>query len=228
MEQAIQRLLERGTKGLIFDMDGTLVHNMHFHRQAWYAFLEKHGIDVVDEDFDRKNAGTILEIVPRFFEGVTDTAEIMRLGMEKEALYREIYRPHVNPLPGLREFLEAARKGGLKLALATAADQGNIDFTLEELGITGHFDAITGSEEVKKGKPDPEVFLISARKLGFGPAECIVFEDSHVGIQAGLAAGMEVIAMATTHTRAELNERPLLAILEDYNAIRRAELKRPS
>jgi len=63
MEQVIQRLLERGTKGLIFDMDGTLVHNMHFHRQAWYAFLERHGINIVDEDFDRKNAGTIVEIL---------------------------------------------------------------------------------------------------------------------------------------------------------------------
>lgn len=228
MEQAIHGLVARGTKGLIFDMDGTLVHNMHFHRQAWYAFLQKHGIDINDEDFDRKNAGTIVEIVPRFFEGVTDHAEIMRLGMEKEALYREIYRPHVQALPGLRAFLEAARAGGLKLALATAADRGNIDFTLEELGITDLFDAITGSEEVKKGKPDPEVFLVSARKLGLTPAQCIVFEDSHVGIQAGLSAGMEVIGMATTHTRAELNERPLLAILDDYKAIRNADLKKPS
>jgi len=228
MEHVIKRLLDRGTKGLIFDMDGTLVHNMHFHRQAWYAFLERHGIDVVDEDFDRKNAGTIVEIVPRFFEGLTDHAEIMRLGMEKEALYREIYRPHVHPLPGLRNFLEAARNGGLKLALATAADQGNIDFTLEELGIVSHFDAITGSEEVSKGKPDPEVFLVSARKLGLSPSECIVFEDSHVGIQAGLAAGMDVIGMATTHTRAELKERPLLAILDDYDSIRDIDLKKPS
>ena len=215
-------------RAVLFDMDGTLVHNMHFHRQAWYAFLQKHGIDINDEDFDRKNAGTIVEIVPRFFDGVTDHAEIMRLGMEKEALYREIYRPHVQPLAGLRNFLDAARAAGLKLALATAADRGNIDFTLEELGITGMFDAITGGEEVKKGKPDPEVFLVSARKLGLKPGDCIVFEDSHVGIQAGLSAGMEVIGMATTHTRAELSERPLLAILDDYEAMRTAELKKPS
>jgi beta-phosphoglucomutase len=224
MEQAIQRLLDRGTKGLIFDMDGTLVHNMHFHQQAWLAFLEQHGIRVTDAEFHEKNAGTILEVVPKFFEGLTDRDEIIRLGRQKEALYRDLYRPHVKPLPGLREFLEAARDGGIKLALATAADQPNIDFTLEELGLTAHFDAITGAEEVKKGKPDPEVFLISARKLGLTPTECIVFEDSHVGIRAGLAAGMPVIAMATTHTREELKERPLLAILDDYAMIRNADL----
>jgi beta-phosphoglucomutase len=225
MEQTIRYLQVRGTKGLIFDMDGTLVHNMHFHQQAWLSFLAQYGIEVTDAEFQEKNAGTILEVVPRFFEGLTDHEEIARLGREKEALYRELYRPHVQPLPGLKEFLEAARAGGLKLALATAADQDNIRFTLEELGITGLFDAITGSEEVKKGKPDPEVFLISARKLGLLPSECIVFEDSHVGIRAGLAAGMPVIAMATTHTREELNERPLLAILEDYAMIRDADLK---
>jgi len=224
MEQAIQRLLDRGTKGLIFDMDGTLVHNMHYHQQAWLSFLEQYDIKVTDAEFQEKNAGTILEVVPKFFEGLTDREEIIRLGREKEALYRELYRPHVKPLPGLREFLEAARAGGLKLALATAADQPNIDFTLEELGLTDHFDAITGAEEVKKGKPDPEVFLISARKLGLIPSECIVFEDSHVGIRAGLAAGMPVIGMATTHTREELNERPLLAILDDYAMIRNADL----
>ena len=109
-----------------------------------------------------------------------------------------------------------------------AREMDEVAKTLEELGITGMFDAITGGEEVKKGKPDPEVFLVSARKLGLKPGDCIVFEDSHVGIQAGLSAGMEVIGMATTHTRAELSERPLLAILDDYEAMRTAELKKPS
>ncbi len=225
MEKAIQQLKDGGIKGLIFDMDGTLVHNMHFHQQAWLAFLEKHGINVSEEEFWEKNAGTITEIVPRFFDGLTDEAEIIRLGNEKEAMYRELYRPHVEPLPGLKEFLETARSAGLRLALATAADKGNIDFTLEELGITGHFDVLTGSEEVKKGKPDPEVFLVSAKKLGLKNGECLVFEDSHVGISAALAAGMPVIGMATTHTREELTAQPLLAILDDYVMIGNTDIQ---
>ena len=75
MEKAIQQLKDGGIKGLIFDMDGTLVHNMHFHQQAWLAFLEKHGINVSEEEFWEKNAGTITEIVPRFFDGLTDEAD---------------------------------------------------------------------------------------------------------------------------------------------------------
>jgi len=203
-------------RAAVFDMDGTLVDNMHVHRDAWRLFLERKGMPFDEEQYHRNNTGTITEIIPRFFPEATDPAEAYRLGMEKEAVYRETYRGRVEPLPGLVAFLDALRKAEIRIALATAADRGNIDFTLDELGIRDRFDALVGSEDVQRGKPHPDVYLRAAERLGIEPPHCLAFEDSHSGIQAALAAGMRVVGMVTTHTRGELEGYPLHALLHDY------------
>lgn len=204
-------------RAAIFDMDGTLVDNMHFHQQAWFSFLEDHGIQVSEAEYHAKNAGILPEIIARFFPDVTDIEIVYELGRKKERKYQEIYRPHVKALPGLETFLTSLRQAGIRIALATAADRGNIDFTLDALGIRDHFDVIVGAEEVSKGKPDPEVFLLTAEKLGIEPDACAAFEDSNPGIRAALAAGMRVVGLATTHTNDELSIFPLHAIINDYN-----------
>jgi HAD superfamily hydrolase (TIGR01509 family) len=198
-------------------MDGTLVNNMHFHQQAWFAFLEEHGLRVTEEEYQDKNAGILPEIIARFFPEVTDIETVYELGRKKEQKYQEIYRPHIQALPGLESFLSSLRRSGVRTGLATAADRGNIDFTLDALGIREYFDVIVGAEEVTKGKPDPEVFLVTAEKLGVEPADCAAFEDSNPGIRSALAAGMRVVGLATTHTNDELSIFPLHAIINDYN-----------
>lgn len=204
-------------KAAIFDMDGTLVDNMHFHQEAWFAFFSDHGLSVSPEEYHAKNAGILPEIMARFFPEVIDLASLYALGRKKEQKYQEIYRPHIKALPGLESFLSTLRQNGIKIGLATAADRGNIDFTLDALGIREHFDVIIGAEEVSKGKPDPEVFLVTAQKLGIEPAACAAFEDSNPGIRSALAAGMRVVGLATTHTNDELSIFPLHAIINDYN-----------
>lgn len=204
-------------RAAIFDMDGTLVDNMHFHQQAWFAFLEDHGLTVSEDEYHAKNAGILPEIIARFFPEVTDIEAVYELGRKKERKYQEIYRPHMQALPGLEVFLNTLRKAGIRTGLATAADRGNIDFTLDALGIREQFDVIVGAEEVSKGKPDPEVFLVTAQLLGVDPADCAAFEDSNPGIRAALAAGMRVVGLATTHTNDELSIFPLHAIINDYN-----------
>ena len=204
-------------RAAIFDMDGTLVDNMHFHQQAWFSFLEDQGLNVTLEEYHAKNAGILPEIMARFFPEVTDLEALYALGRKKEEKYQEIYRPHIKALPGLESFLSTLRLAGVKIGLATAADRGNIDFTLEALGIREHFDVIIGAEEVSKGKPDPEVFLVTAQNLGVEPDTCVAFEDSHPGLRSALAAGMRVVGLATTHTNDELSIFPLHAIINDYN-----------
>lgn len=204
---------------MVFDMDGTLVDNMHFHHRAWKEFLSKHGIRISDEEFHRKNVGTIKEVIPKFMPHVQDPDLIMELGMQKEAVYRTLYGPHIQPLAGLQSFLDQAYNAGIPIALASAADAKNIDFTLEGLGMAHYFKAITGSEEVEKGKPSPDVYLYSARKLQADPGHCIAFEDTPSGIRAALAAGMRVVALATTHTREELSAYPLMKIINDYEGL---------
>ncbi|MCU0379986.1 MAG: HAD family phosphatase [Chitinophagaceae bacterium] len=216
--------MHKTTEGLVFDMDGTLVDNMYFHHRAWMEFLAQYNIQISDEEFHQKNVGTIKEVIPRFMPHVQDPEWIMELGMQKEAVYRQLYGPHIKPIKGLEEFLSSIYEAGIPIGLATAADAKNIEFTLEGLGMAHFFSAITGSEEVKKGKPDPDVYLISARKLHADPTACIAFEDTPSGVKAALAAGMQVVGIATTHTRQELSAFPLLAIIDDYEGLTLQEL----
>jgi beta-phosphoglucomutase family hydrolase len=211
-------------KGVVFDMDGTLVDNMDFHRQAWFKFLAAYDIHITDDEYHEKNVGIITEIVPRFFPGQLSPEQIITLGKEKESVYRNLYRDHIESLSGLNSFLKALQEAGIAIALATAADQGNIDFTLDALGIREYFTAITGSEEVSHGKPHPDVYLKSAAKLQLDPSSCVAFEDTPPGIRSAMSAGMQVVGVATTHTRLELQDYPLLAIIENYESLSVASL----
>jgi beta-phosphoglucomutase len=211
-------------KAVVFDMDGTLVNNMNFHKDAWFAFLQRHGISISDDEFMQKNHGIITEIVPRFFPRKLSPEEVLELGLEKEMIYRTLYKPHIQPIEGLVDFLQELKKEGIKMALATAADQLNIDFTIDALGIRSFFSAITGSEEVTFGKPHPEVYSRTASKLGLPPSDWVAFEDSLSGIESALAAGMKVVALTTTHNREELDSYPLLKTIENYRQIRVREL----
>ncbi len=205
-------------KAVVFDMDGTLVDNMNFHRQAWFDFLAGYDIHITEAEFQEKNVGIITEIVPKFFTRTLSREEIISLGKEKEAVYRNLYKDHIKPLSGLENFLRALQEAKISIALATAADKGNIDFTLDALGIRKYFTVITGSEEVAHGKPHPDVYLKSAAKLQLAPRHCIAFEDTPSGIRSASAAGMEVVGLATTHTREELRVYPLLTIIENYES----------
>ena len=205
-------------KGVVFDMDGTLMDNMDFHHKAWIDFLAAYDIHITDEEFQEKNIGIITEIVPKFFDRKLSPEEIIALGKEKEAVYRNLYKDHIQALSGLENFLQALQEAGITIALATAADKGNIDFTLDALGIRKYFSAITGSEEVAYGKPHPDVYLKSATKLRLPPVQCVAFEDTPSGIRSAQAAGMGVIGLATTHTKEELLGYSLLTIIENYES----------
>lgn len=209
-------MIVKNFKAVIFDMDGTLVDNMHYHQAAWMQFLERYGMDITEEEFNRKNHGIITEIVPRFFDRRLEPEEIIKLGAEKESLYRVLYQPYLKPIEGLVSFLNTLKENDIKVGLATAADRPNIDFTLGGLQIWDFFSAITGGEEVTYGKPDPEVYNTTARKLGVEPKDCLVVEDSVPGIKSGLAAAMQVMAITTTHPPGELAEYPLYKIITDY------------
>ena len=108
-------------------------------------------------------------------------------------------------MKGLPEFLQYASGLGIPIALATAAPKENVKFTLEATGLVHYFNAITDSSMVERGKPDPQVYLVTAEKLGVQPSECVVFEDSIPGITAAKNAGMRVIGVATTHKSSELS-----------------------
>jgi len=139
-------------------------------------------------------------IIPTILDWTSDPAEITRLSLRKEELYREIIRERgISPLPGAREFLERLAAAGIPMVIGSSTHRLNIETSLEILGLRGHFRALVTAEDVSRGKPDPEVFLKAAAALGKPPRDCVVFEDAPVGIEAALAGGMRAVGVATTH-----------------------------
>ena len=112
----------------------------------------------------------------------------------------------VKPVPGFFDILRESKRMGLKVALATSAPKQNRDYILGKLGLENSFDVIVGDEDVEKGKPEPEIYLKTAKNLGVEPKDCLVFEDSIPGITSAKRAGMRVIALSTTHQAKNLTE----------------------
>lgn len=191
-------------KAIIFDMDGTLVDNIPFHRDAWLEFLQKHGIHLNQYQFHAQNHGTIDEMMHRFFPQMKDPQQRYELGQEKERTYREMYRPHIREVKGLTPFLQTIQSNGIKTHLATMGDSPNIAFTLENLHISPFFESCIGGHEVQKGKPDPEIFLLSMQKGSLKPEECLVIEDSKGGILAAKRAGIPVVGISTSESKTTL------------------------
>jgi beta-phosphoglucomutase len=188
----------------IFDMDGVIVDNHQWHFEAWFEFGRRHGLNISQEEFSRYFGSTNHLVLKSLFGDTISEQEITSMGNEKEAIYRELYRPFIKPVDGLPLFLQNASDRGIPMALATSAPFENVKFTLDATGLERYFKVITDSSMVSRGKPDPQVYQITAAKLGVQPSECIVFEDSVPGILSAKRAGMRVIGVATTHKSDEL------------------------
>jgi beta-phosphoglucomutase len=183
----------------VFDMDGTIVDNMAFHMESWLAFFARRGKTYDPDAFFRETAGAqVREILRERLGADIPDDEIAVLAQEKEALYREMYAPHRSAIQGFEDFVTRARADGVKLAVATSAPPANIVFTLDELDLRRHFDAVVGAADVARGKPHPDVFLKAAEKLGVAPADCIVFEDAPMGVEAARRAGMRTVVITST------------------------------
>jgi beta-phosphoglucomutase family hydrolase len=192
-------------EAIIFDMDGVICHTNPFHSLAWKAFLERYGVQATEEEFqDHMYGKSNSYILQHFLKRSVTGPEFDRLEQEKEGLFREIYAPHVAAIAGFEPFLASLKAAGLPTGVATSAPQANLDLIVDTLGIRGSMESLMASEHVIKHKPDPEVYLTSANNLGVNPSNCIVFEDSHSGIRAGLAAGMKVVGVLSTYTKAQL------------------------
>lgn len=210
----------RGFSALIFDMDGTLVDNMPYHHQTWLEWAKREGLNMAPEAIFAQTHGTIGEIVARFFPQASPEQQ-HQIGERKEALYREIYAPHLAMLPGLAELLEWTKQVDMPVALATAGNTNNINFTLDGLKIRSYFRAFIGGDEVTHGKPHPEVFLLAAKELGVAPEKCLVFEDSPAGVEAARRAGMKCIALNLMNPREEFGESShVLQWLRDYRDLK--------
>ena len=197
--------------GAIFDWDGVIIDSAALHEQSWHRLARELGTTIKPDSFIRGFGMKSARIIEEIHGWSHDPAEIARLTNRKEALYREIVaQSDIAPLPGVVEWLHRLAEAGVPCAVASSTQRLNIDAVLSRIGLQDAFRAIVSAEDVVHGKPNPEVFLRAAGKLDLIPARCMVFEDAHVGIEAAHAAGMMVVAVATTHPATELSAAHLV------------------
>jgi beta-phosphoglucomutase len=185
-------------RAFLFDMDGVIADSNPYHRLAWEAFNRRYGLETTEAMQQRMYGKRNDQIVRDFFGAGLADEEVTARGAAKEALYREMIADRVESMlvPGLREFLERYR--GTPKAVATNAEPANVDFLLDQTGLRPYFEVVLDGHQVSHPKPHPEIYLLAAELLQTEPAACIVFEDSHSGVEAGRAAGMRVIGVSTT------------------------------
>jgi beta-phosphoglucomutase len=180
-------------------MDGVIVNSNPQHRLAWEAFNRGYGLETTEAMHERMYGRRNDQIVRDFFGAGLSDEEVDARGAAKEALYRQMIAGRVESMlvPGLRDFLE--RYSEMPKAVATNAEPANVDFLLDQTGLRPYFQVVLNGHQVSHPKPDPEIYLRAAELLQVEPAACLVFEDSHSGVEAGRAAGIKVIGLSTTH-----------------------------
>lgn len=207
-------------RGLLFDMDGVLVNNLEIHRAAFAEFFRRYGVNRTFEElnrhFGRGNDDIMGDLMPA---DIVERVGIRELGYQKEAIYRELYAPIIEPQPGLLRFLEEVAANNLRCAVGSSGYRVNVDFVLDKCDIVNYFDAIVAGDEVTRCKPDPEIYLTAAKKLNLDASECVVFEDAEAGIEAAKRAGMKVVALATTFDREFLSRTDADIIVDDFRNV---------
>jgi beta-phosphoglucomutase family hydrolase len=197
--------------GAIFDWDGVVIDSGRLHEQSWHRLAAELGRTMAPNSFIRGFGMKSAQIIEEIHHWANDPKEIARLANRKEDLYREIIAlSDIEPLPGVAKWLYRLGKAGVPCAVASSTQRLNIETLLNRLGLAETFEVIISAEDVVHGKPDPEVFLKAAERLRLPPKRCVVFEDAYVGIEAGHAAGMKVVAVTTTHSAAELEAADLV------------------
>jgi beta-phosphoglucomutase family hydrolase len=184
---------------LIFDMDGVVIDSNPLHRESWVEFNRRHGVVTTEEMLARMYGRRNDEIVRDFFGDSLSSEEVAARGAAKEELYRQMLEGRLEEAltPGVRPFLQ--EYSGAPKALATNAEPANVNFLLDRAVLRQYFEVVVSGDQVQNPKPHPEIYLKAADLLDVPPANCIVFEDSHVGVEAALAAGMTVVGVCTTH-----------------------------
>lgn len=194
---------------VIFDMDGVLVDNSKYHDQAWQIMCKKYGKNVTIEELKNIFGGTNKAYAAKLLN-VYDEKKVKAIAIEKEALYRQIFEKYISAPEGLQELLDDLKKNKAYLAVATSGIKENLDYVVDKLKIRHYFKALINETYVKNGKPDPEIYLTTAKIMGLEPKQCIAIEDTNFGIQAALGAGMKVIGITSSFDAQSLKNASLI------------------
>ena len=207
----------KAKRAALWDVDGTLIDSREYHWLSWQGALAAEDFAVTREQFESSFGRRNDEILRDYFPAY-DAADITRVGEAKEVAYRRLLRERgIELLPGVGHWLERLREEGWQQAVASSAPLENLEVIIAVLGLEKYFSAVASAEDVTEGKPDPQVFLAAASKLGIAPAACVVVEDAPAGTEAARRAGMRCIGVLSSHgeLRADLVVRTLEELPDD-------------
>lgn len=208
-------------KAVIFDLDGVIVSTDDYHYRAWKKISDEEGI-YFDREINERLRGVSrmesLEIILERSNKEYSEEEKLSFAERKNSLYRNLLE-ELTPndiLPGVMNALETLKSNNIKIAIGSSSK--NTEFILNKIGLNDYFDVISDGTQIKNSKPDPEVFLLAAKKLCIEPNECLVVEDADAGVEAGLAGEMKVLAVgyASSNEKANLRMKSLEEFKYEY------------
>ena len=197
-------------KAVIWDMDGVIADTAQYHLRGWQMVFQKRGVNYTEEDFQCNTGKRSDSIIREVLGKKIAQGEIMAIIREKDENFRQLMGQNIRPFPGVLKLIALLKERGFKTAIASSAPVKNIQLITQSLKIHNCFDAIISGWEVTKGKPDPQIFLLTAEKLGVEAENCIVIEDAIAGVTASKRAGIHCIAVTNTTPREDLREADLV------------------
>ncbi len=184
----------------IFDHDGVLVDTLEFHQEAWVELGRRCNLPItakfIHETFGMTNPSIFRLLLGE--EGFAN-ADTQAYAQIKEDCYRDLARGKIALMGGVQTLLDRLTDAGIRLAIGSSGVLPNLNMTVDSCDLQGRFSAIASLEDIERGKPDPQVFLVAAAKARSRPERSVVFEDALVGIQAAKAAGMYAVGVTSSH-----------------------------
>jgi beta-phosphoglucomutase len=199
-------VLRQSKKVVLWDMDAVISHSYSLHFAAWREIFAKRSIELTKRDFTELFGARDDLLVGSIMGRELPGKDVQSMVQEKEEAFRRKAKGRIKPFPGVVRLLNTLRKGNFRLGLVSPAPREDIELTVSELELAGTFNCVVSGQEVSEGKPSPQIYLLAAEKLQATANDCVVVEDSRLGVKAAKAAGMKCLAVASSHRRENLRE----------------------